>query len=137
MIMYCDICGAKIENGDNITECPECLCDITNFRSPFPDGDCIRYISTDESFANAIYELYKTNPIEYQLKIQEFKTQIKQQKQIEEQNKQESQPHCPTCNSTNVVKIKAGERVGSVVMLGLFSKKINKSYKCRQCGHTW
>lgn len=46
-------------------------------------------------------------------------------------------PKCPTCNSTNIKKISTGERVTSVAMLGLFSKKINKSFKCKNCGYTW
>lgn len=44
---------------------------------------------------------------------------------------------CPTCQSTNVQKIGAGERAVSVGMFGLFSKKINKSFKCNSCGYTW
>lgn len=44
---------------------------------------------------------------------------------------------CPTCQSTNVQKIGTGERVVSVATLGVFSKKINKSFKCKSCGYTW
>ena len=44
---------------------------------------------------------------------------------------------CPTCQSTNVKKIGTGERVASVAMMGIFSKKINKSFKCNSCGYTW
>lgn len=46
-------------------------------------------------------------------------------------------PKCPTCNSTNIEKIGTGERVASVVGLGLLSKKINKTWKCCNCGYTW
>ena len=48
-----------------------------------------------------------------------------------------STPHCPTCNSTNIRKIGAGERAASIIGLGLFSRKINKTWKCNDCGHTW
>ena len=48
-----------------------------------------------------------------------------------------NKPKCPTCSSTNVQKIGTGERVASVAMLGIFSKKINKSFKCKNCGYTW
>lgn len=48
-----------------------------------------------------------------------------------------NQPKCPTCQSTNVKKIGTGERVVSVAMMGVFSKKINKSFKCNSCGYTW
>lgn len=45
--------------------------------------------------------------------------------------------HCPFCNSTNVHKISGTERAVSVIGLGLFSKKINKSFKCKNCGGTF
>ena len=44
---------------------------------------------------------------------------------------------CPYCHSTNVKKISGAERVASVAMLGIFSKKINKSFKCNNCGGTF
>ena len=46
-------------------------------------------------------------------------------------------PKCPTCGSSNIRKISTGERMVSVGMLGLFSKKISKSFKCNSCGYTW
>ena len=46
-------------------------------------------------------------------------------------------PKCPTCGSSNVQNIGTSERVASVAMFGLFSKKINKSFKCKNCGYTW
>lgn len=52
-------------------------------------------------------------------------------------NPPKSQIKCPTCSSTNVQKISTGERAISVAMLGLLSKKINKSFKCKDCGYTW
>lgn len=44
---------------------------------------------------------------------------------------------CPFCNSTNVRKISGMERTVSIVGFGLFSKKINKSFKCNGCGGTF
>lgn len=46
-------------------------------------------------------------------------------------------PKCPTCGSTRIRKIGTGERVASVLGLGILSKKINKTWKCSNCGHTW
>ena len=46
-------------------------------------------------------------------------------------------PKCPTCGSTNIERIGAVERGASVFTLGLFSKKINKTFKCNHCGYTW
>lgn len=44
---------------------------------------------------------------------------------------------CPFCKSNSVRKIRTGERVVSVLGLGLLSKKINKSFKCNSCGGTF
>lgn len=50
---------------------------------------------------------------------------------------QSNVPKCLTCSSTNIQRIGTGERVTSVAMLGIFSKKINKSFRCKNCGYTW
>lgn len=46
-------------------------------------------------------------------------------------------PKCPTCSSTNIEKIGGIERGASIAVWGIFSKKINKSFKCKSCGYTW
>lgn len=46
-------------------------------------------------------------------------------------------PRCPTCGSTNIKSITGSERAVSILGLGVFSKKINKSYKCLNCKCTW
>ena len=48
-----------------------------------------------------------------------------------------SSAKCPTCQSTNIRKIDGVERGASIVIFGLFSKKINKTFKCSNCGYTW
>lgn len=48
-----------------------------------------------------------------------------------------NKPKCPTCGSTNIKKIGGIERGASIVAFGLFSKKINKTFKCNNCGYTW
>lgn len=44
---------------------------------------------------------------------------------------------CPTCQSTNIRKMGGVERGASIVAFGIFSKKINKTFKCGSCGYTW
>lgn len=50
---------------------------------------------------------------------------------------QSHQPECPTCHSKNVKAISSAERGASILGLGIFSKKINKSFQCKHCGYTW
>lgn len=45
--------------------------------------------------------------------------------------------HCPTCGSTNIKKLDVVDRAVSVGLFGIFSNKINKSFKCKDCGCTW
>lgn len=46
-------------------------------------------------------------------------------------------PRCPTCGSTNVKPISGLERGTSIMGLGIFSRKINKTYKCLNCKYMW
>ena len=129
-----DICGAKLENIDELDECPECLCPLNKENiSTIPDGGWIKAVSTDENFMKAMTELYENDPIEYQLKISQFKANLKQQvssKKVEEDNK----VHCPYCNSTNVNKISGLSKAGSIAMFGIFSRKVHKQWHCNNCG---
>ena len=44
---------------------------------------------------------------------------------------------CPTCGSTEIVRISSLERIGSIALLGIFSPKISKTFRCNNCGYTW
>lgn len=61
----------------------------------------------------------------------------RKQRMDEVYQKMHNQPHCPTCGSTNIKKLDVVDRAVSVGMFGLASNKINKSFKCKNCGHTW
>ena len=50
---------------------------------------------------------------------------------------EEPQIKCPTCGSKNVSKISAFSRGVSIWAWGAFSNKINKTFKCENCGYTW
>ena len=130
-----DICGAKLENIDELDECPECLCPLNKENiSTIPDGGWVKAVSTDENFMKAMTELYENDPIEYQLKMSQFKANLKQQvssKKVEEDN---NTPHCPYCNSTNIKKITTGSKVAHTALFGIFSISRNsKQWHCNNC----
>lgn len=60
-----------------------------------------------------------------------------EQQKIDSQTKSNPVVECPYCHSTNTKKISGVERVTSIATLGIFSKKINKSFKCNNCGGTF
>lgn len=101
----------------------------------FEDYLVISKISDDNDFLQAMIDLKEKDIIEYNLKMSQFKSQLEQQKSSKIQN--DTTPRCPNCHSSNIQKIGGLERAGSVAMLGVFSKKINKSSKCKSCGYTW
>lgn len=54
-----------------------------------------------------------------------------------EETESKNIPKCPTCGSANIKPISGTERTMSVIGLGIFSKKISKTYKCLNCKCTW
>ena len=117
--------------------CPCCEKGILeNSPLTFEEFEIIDNVSdSDRQFLEAMIELKQKDPIEYQLKMSQFKTQIKQQKNTKIEEK--SVPKCPTCQSINIKKIGGVERGASIYAFGIFSKKINKTFKCQNCGYTW
>ncbi len=132
--IVCIHCGYPLQN------IKENICNINGIDYDFSDvfsnmndnnktpASCIRYISDKCSIP--IYEakeIYSTI-----INNNELPSNIKC-----DNKPQSNAPKCPTCSSTNIQKIGTGERAVSVAMLGMFSKKINKSFKCKNCGYTW
>ena len=67
--------------------------------------------------------------------MSQFRSQVEANKHANAIKKNISK--CPTCQSTNIRKIGTGERAVSILGFGILSKKINKTWKCNDCGHTW
>lgn len=88
---------------------------------------------SDRQFLEAMIELKKNDPIEYQLKMSQFKAQVKQQEQAQVSKREEENTiHCPKCDSTAIT---TGAR-GVNNFWGLLgaSKTVNR---CGNCGYTW
>lgn len=118
--------------------CPFCNNKLIDTNFPHDDFNIIgKATDWDRHTLDLMMELHKNDSIEYQLKLNQFKLQQEQHEAIREQERESSKPHCPYCNSTNVKKISGTERFASIAMLGIFSKKINKSFKCNNCGGTF
>lgn len=54
---------------------------------------------------------------------------------MKKQTLNNNKPYCPHCNYTNIAEIGAGERTASIAVVGIFSKKTNKSFRCKNCEH--
>lgn len=142
-VKYCPICKKNLPN-------PYCIpeyfvrCnkpkehDITQFvDTGLSENDftIINDISEEPAFIESMIALKESDPIEYQLKMSQFKANVARQESSKVIN--DNKPKCPTCGSTNIKPITATERATSIIGLGIFSKKINKTYKCLNCKCTW
>ena len=91
---------------------------------------------SDRQFLEAMIELKKNDPIEYQLKISQFKANLGQQ-ESSTKKVEEDKPKCPTCGSTNIEKISLGKKAVGGALFGLFSSNVRKSMHCKSCGYKW
>ena len=128
--------------------CPKCGDIGMGFTKDMCDVCKVKVIETDMSWDKYCYELTAVEKKQWEQEITEkyvkssplFDSQAQNERlaqKAKEQYKEQHQVKCPTCQSANVQRISGLERGVSVAMLGLFSKKINKSFKCNHCGYTW
>lgn len=94
------------------------------------DANIIYNVTHSTEIIDAMIELKQKDIIEYGLKLSQFKNQLEQKRQINQQEK--SQVRCPKCGSTSIT---TGAR-GVNLTFGLLgaSKTVNR---CGKCGHTW
>lgn len=132
--MECTSCHITLDKEELINKfnnvCPMCHEKNSYIEEYIMD---IKRISNDPDFIQAMTKLHENDPIEYQLKISQFKANLKQQEssKVEEDN---NTPHCPYCNSTNIKKITTGSKVAHTALFGIFSMSRNsKQWHCNNC----
>lgn len=115
--------------------CPYCKNSIEDTNLSEDDFDLIDNVSdSDRQFLEAMIELKKNDPIEYQLKISQFKANLKQQEQVQDSRVEENTIHCPYCNSTNVKKITTTSKAVHTAIFGIFGMGRNsKQWHCNDC----
>ena len=142
MLHYCKKCGRVVLDSKKCS-----CCDSQTY--PVPEKywlDGLDFLISNESKALLIKELVKTSPefdqylFDHRDEIlakqsAEFDAKMAHGKAILEE--QSRVPKCPTCGSTNIRKMGGIERGASIYAFGIFSKKINKTFKCQNCSYTW
>ena len=146
MLCYCKKCGRIILF--IIEDKLECDCCHSKV-SPVPDEFLVgeskmvinknlkqqfinEYIKTSPEFDQYLFdhrdEILARQSAEFDAKMAHGKAILEEQSRV---------PKCPTCHSTNIRKMGRIERGASIYAFGIFSKKINKTFKCQNCGYTW
>ena len=123
---------------EGLTICPACKKGILEDSVLTHDEfNLIEDVSnSDRQFLEAMIELKKNDPIEYQLKMSQFKANLKQQ-ESSKPKEEDNRPKCPTCGSTNIEKISLGKKAVGGALFGLFSSNVRKSMHCKSCGYKW
>lgn len=135
VIKRCRKCNHVGRFSPDFTKCLKCNEDTLQVTGMTDDEFCIlnHVAPKDNEIHSLMIDLKEKDPIEYQLKMSQFRTQDNQQKQQQESNT----PKCPTCGSTNFKKISTTSKVVSTAMFGLFSTKRSKTFHCNKCGYEW
>lgn len=127
-------------NNSSSTICPCCeKGKLENSPLTFEEFKIIDEVSnSDRQFLEAMIDLKQKDPIEYQLKMSQFKANLSQQESAKQVVEQESNvPHCPTCSSTDLKKISTTSKIMNTAMWGIFGTKRHKTYHCNSCGYEW
>ena len=156
MLVYCRKCGRILNNHRKDMG----KCDVCNSRYyPVPSKywlDGLDFLISEDSEKMLIEECVKSSP-EFDEELFNNRDRIRAEKSAEYERKiaignaihqradsktafpngGQNMPKCPTCGSLSVKPISGAERATSVGFFGLFSKKINKSFKCNNCGYTF
>ena len=119
---------------DDNFECPICKHKLVDTVLTGDEEDELSDITRSASFYDSMIKLKQDNPIEFQLKMAQFKNQVQQQKSVTSSS---NKPKCPTCGSTNIKKISETKRWLSTGLFGLASSNIGKSMCCQNCGYKW
>ena len=89
--------------------------------------------NSDRQFLESMIKLKQDDPIEYQLKMSQFKTQLQQQEQIKKAEQDNANKvKCPKCGCAD---ISVANRGYSVVWGLIGSGKPMNA--CKNCGHKW
>ena len=135
----CNVCHMVFSEEDIIkysgtnNTCPVCHTKDSFIEKYIMD---IKRISNDPDFVQAMTKLHNEDPIEYQLKMSQFKANLKQQ-ESSTKKEEDNRPKCPNCHSTNIQKISGTKRWFSTGLFGLASSDIGKSMCCKNCGYKW
>ncbi len=137
-----------IECNNDVSEfaeiCPKCGCPVSKTKEErekliqnFDDIITCPLCKVKRSKSEIISNNNKCRVCGYDFMTTEDELKKMKEKLSSASTKPTNTPKCPTCGSTDIRKIGTGERVASVIGFGLLSKKINKTWKCNNCGHTW
>lgn len=132
VIKRCANCGHVGRFTPDFIKCNKCEQETLQMTSMTDEEFCVLcdVAPKNNELCSLMIDLKEKDPIEYQLKISQFKTQVQQQDSIKKQSSNTIK--CPKCGSTNIT---AGQR-GYSLLTGFIGSG-NTVNRCAKCGHKW
>ena len=123
---------------DDATICPFCGNPIVDTGMDRKDYSALSTVSKDNrQLIEAMIELKKKDPIEYETKMIEFRKESERILDEADAAAAGKLPKCPTCGSTKIEKISVGKKLTGGALFGLFSSNVRKTMHCKSCGYKW
>lgn len=128
---------------DTLKICPHCGNNLIDTEMSVGDFcNILLYTDNNPKVVQALIGLYKINPIEYQIKLNQLKMQYEQQKEEKKQQKTQQQSQsltpseskltCPKCGSSNIT-----EGTKGYSLITGFIGSGNFRHVCKNCGNKW
>lgn len=121
---------------DSLMVCPHCGNDLIDTGMSVGEFcNILLYTDNNPKVVQALMDLYKNAPIEYQIKFNQLKMQYEQQKaQQQSQTSESKEPKhtCPKCGSSNIT-----EGTKGFSLITGFIGSGNFRYVCKNCGNKW
>lgn len=138
-VKCCPKCGMiKVGDEDRISNCPRCTTILKNTEERMNMEEyglwCDKHRNDLEAHKDALRQEYCLNSPQF--------SQEAWDRRVAEENKPapaytppKPSVKCIACGSTNVQRISAASKVGSVALWGIFAVgKVAKTFKCKDCG---
>lgn len=110
---------------------------LSKFIDENQTGDAVNYI---KNYCNCDYNMAKTAFEDFKINYDSLMSPSDLTPQQIAHNNAVAQewlnkPHCPICNSTNLLKISTVKKATKIGLFGIFGAgDVGKTYKCNNCG---
>ena len=127
--LYCSLCGCFVSLKDKT--CPNCNKNLVIKESVY----------NTTYYENKSKSKYGSKSLAHTIFMNEefvpTYNNITSAKSVEQQNKEEFIPRCPTCQSKKIIKLSNIKRAAHGYAFGLFSKTARSQFECKNCGYKW
>lgn len=146
--LYCPLCGRILAFGYIGEQCDRCGTEMIDSKIVInSNGEEAKALARKHPMFNQqLHDTLEKQAVEQWERNREAVLQRKELEELRQRAEREAEiqrhldrndPRCPICQSFDVRRIGAIDRATSILGLGIFSKKINKTYQCNHCKATF